>query len=134
MVKGMLAAECHKLIPRQDITGRSHGTNQGLMRVNGRDRETSQACLETQEGKAHENSLETLRENDKLTLEQLAQGIKDKNAQRFQADQAQTESTQEKKTQLYFDSQKLMKMMMKESFQRKEEDRKWEKKEKPDSA
>ncbi len=66
----------------QDITGRSHGTNQGLMRVNGRDRETSQACLETQEGKAHENSLETLRENDKLTLEQLAQGIKDKNAQR----------------------------------------------------
>ncbi len=31
----------------------------------------------------------------------------------------------------YFDSQKLMEMMMKEFFQRKEEDRKWEKKEKP---
>ncbi len=57
-----------------------------------------------------------------------------KNSQRFQADRAQTESTQEQKTPLYFDSQKLMEMMMKEFFQRKEEDRKWEKKEKPDSA
>ncbi len=42
--------------------------------------------------------------------------------------------TKEQKTPPYFDSQKLMEMMMKEFFQQKEEDRKWEKKEKPDSA
>ncbi len=58
-----------------DDTGISHGTKQGLMRVNGRDRGTSQARLETQERKAHGNSMETPRENDKLTLEQSAQGI-----------------------------------------------------------
>ncbi len=57
-----------------------------------------------------------------------------KNSPRFQTDRAQTESTQEQKTPPHFDSQKLMEMMMKEFFQRKEEDRKWEKKEKPDSA
>ncbi len=57
-----------------------------------------------------------------------------KNSQRFQADRAQTEPTQEQETPPCFDSQELMKMMMKEFFQRKEEDRKWEKKEKPDSA
>ncbi len=53
---------------------------------------------------------------------------------RFQADRAQTEPTEEQETPPCFDSQELMKMMMKEFFQRKEEDRKWEKKEKPDSA
>ncbi len=58
-----------------DETGISHGTKQGLMRVNGRDRGTSQARLETQERKAHGNSMETPRESDKLTLEQSAQGI-----------------------------------------------------------
>ncbi len=58
-----------------DDTGISHGTNQGLMRVNGRDRGTSQARLETQERKAHGNSMETPREHYKLTLEQSAQGI-----------------------------------------------------------
>ncbi len=57
-----------------------------------------------------------------------------KNLQRFQADRAQTEPAQEQETPPCFDSQELMKMMMKEFFQRKEEDRKWEKKEKPDSA
>ncbi len=56
------------------------------------------------------------------------------NSPRFQTDRAQTESTQEQETPPHFDSQKLMEMMMKEFFQRKEEDRKWEKKEKPDSA
>ncbi len=40
-----------------------------------------------------------------------------KNSQRFQADRAQTESTQEQKTPPCFDSQELMKMMMKEFFQ-----------------
>ncbi len=45
------------------------------MRVNGRDHGTSQARLETQQRKAHGNSMETPRENDKLTLEQSAQGI-----------------------------------------------------------
>ncbi len=40
-----------------------------------------------------------------------------KNSQRFQADRAQTESTQEQQTPLCFDSQELMKMMMKEFFQ-----------------
>ncbi len=52
--------------------GISHGTKQSLMRVNGRDRGTSQAHLETQERKAHGNSMITPRENDKLTLEQSA--------------------------------------------------------------
>ncbi len=58
-----------------DVTGRNHGTNQGLVRINGRDRGTSQAHLETQEGKACGNPTETPRENNKLTLEQPAQGI-----------------------------------------------------------
>ncbi len=58
-----------------DDTGISHGTKQGLMRVNGRDRGTSQARLETLERKAHGNSMETPRESDKLTLEQKTQGI-----------------------------------------------------------
>ncbi|XP_016407633.1 uncharacterized protein LOC107739903 [Sinocyclocheilus rhinocerous] len=57
-----------------------------------------------------------------------------RNSQRFQADQAQTESIQEQKTSQCFNSQELRKMMMKEFFHRKEEDRKWEKKEKPESA
>ncbi len=61
-----------------DDTGRGHGTNQGLMRINGRDRGTSQARLETQEGKAHGNSMETLRENNKLTMKQPAQGINER--------------------------------------------------------
>ncbi len=54
-------------------TGRGHGTNQGLMRVNRRDRGTSQAHLETQEEKTCGNPTETPTENDKLTLEQSAQ-------------------------------------------------------------
>ncbi len=58
-----------------DDTGISHGTKQGLRRVNGRDRGTSQAHLETQEREAHGTSMETPRESDKLTLEQSAQGI-----------------------------------------------------------
>ncbi len=58
-----------------DGTGRNHGTNQGLMRIIGRDRGTSQAHLEAQEGKARGNPTKTPRENDKLTLEQPAQGI-----------------------------------------------------------
>ncbi len=58
-----------------DGTGRSHGTNQGIMRIIGRDRGTSQAHVETQEGKTFENPMETPRENDNFTLEQPAQGI-----------------------------------------------------------
>ncbi len=58
-----------------DDTGRSHGTSQGLMRIIGRDRGTSQAHLETQEEKTCGNPTETPRENFKLTLERLAQGI-----------------------------------------------------------
>ncbi len=61
-----------------DDTGLSHGTKQCLMRVNGRDRGTSQARLETQERKAHGNSMEAPRESDKLTLEQSAQGINER--------------------------------------------------------
>ncbi|XP_048040639.1 uncharacterized protein LOC125264884 [Megalobrama amblycephala] len=57
-----------------------------------------------------------------------------KNSQRFQADRAQNESIPEQKTSSCFDSQELMKMMMKEFFQRKEDDRKWEEKAKPDSS
>ncbi len=78
--------------------------------------------------------METPRESDKLTLEQSAQRNRQNISPRFQADRAQTESTQEQRTPPHFDSQKLMEMMMKEFFQRKEEDRKWEKKEEPDSA
>ncbi len=69
-----------------DGTGISHGTKQGLMRVKGRDRGTSQAHLETQERKAHGNSMATPRENNKLTLEQPAQGIDERIHKRFQAD------------------------------------------------
>ncbi len=58
----------------QNVTGRSHGTNQSLMRVNRRDCGTGQNHLETQEGKADGNSMENPRENNKLTLEQPAQG------------------------------------------------------------
>ncbi len=87
-----------------DDTGISYGTKQGLMRVNGRERGTSQARLETQERKAHGNSMETPRENDKLTLEQSAQGI-DK---RIHKDS--------KLTPPYFDSQKLMEMMMNDEY------------------
>ncbi len=57
-----------------------------------------------------------------------------KKTPRFQADRVQTESTQEQETPPHFDSQKLMEMMVKEFFQRKEEDRKWEKKDEPESA
>ncbi len=45
------------------------------MRIIGRDPGTSQAHLETQEGKTLENPMETPRENNKLILEQPAQGI-----------------------------------------------------------
>ncbi len=69
--RGMTAGmDCVDVNAHLDNTGISHGTNQGLMRVNGRDRGTSQACLETQERKAHGNSMGTPRENDKLTPEQ----------------------------------------------------------------
>ncbi len=57
-----------------------------------------------------------------------------KKSPRFQTDRVQTESTQEQETPPHFDSQKLMEMMVKEFFQRKEEDRKWEKKEEPESV
>ncbi len=74
--RGMIAGmDCVDVIAHLDDTGISHGTKQGLMRVNGRDRGTSQARLETQERKAHGNSMETPRENDRLVLEQSAQGI-----------------------------------------------------------
>ncbi len=100
-----------------DDTGISHGTKQGLMRVNGRDRGTSQARLETQERKAHGNSMETPRGKRKTHPGATNPRNRRKNSQIFQADRAQTESTQEQKTPLYFDSQKLMEMMMKEFFQ-----------------
>ncbi len=57
-----------------------------------------------------------------------------RNSPRFQSEQAPTESIQERKTPPHFDSQKMMEMMMKEFFQRKEEDKKGEKKGNPDSA
>ncbi|XP_073700027.1 uncharacterized protein [Garra rufa] len=57
-----------------------------------------------------------------------------KNPPRFHTDRTQTETVQEQKTSTSLDSQELLKMMMKEFFQSREQDRKWEKKEKPDSA
>ncbi len=116
----------------QDVTGRCHGTNQGPMIIIGRDRETSQTHLETKEGKAHGNSMETPGENYSPWSNQPKESMK--KFTRFQADRAQTESTNEQKTPPCFDSQKLKKMMMKGLFQQKEEDWKWEKKEKPDLA
>ncbi len=96
--RGMTAGmDCVDVNAHLDDTGRSHGTNQGLMRVDGRDRGTSQACLETQEEKAHGNAMETPRENDKLTLEQPSPSNRRKNSQRFQADRAQTESKNKNK-------------------------------------
>ncbi len=74
--RGMTAGtDCVDVNAQLDGTGKGHGTNHGLMRDDGRDRGTSQFHLETQEEKAHWNSMETPRENDKLTLEQSAQGI-----------------------------------------------------------
>ncbi len=74
--RGMTAGMDHVDVNTHlDNTGISHRTKQGILRGNGRDRGTSQARLETQERKAHVNSMETPRENDKLTLEQSAQGI-----------------------------------------------------------
>ncbi len=74
--RGMTAGMDHVDVNAHlDDTEISHGTKKGLMRVNRKDRGTSQACLETQERKAHGNSMATSRENDKLTLEQSAQGI-----------------------------------------------------------
>ncbi len=67
-------------------------------------------------------------------LEAVSPRNRRKNSPRFQTDQAQTESTQEQKTPPHFDSQKLMEIMVKEFFQGEEEDRKWKKKEEPDSA
>ncbi len=62
--RGMTAGTDHVNVnAHPDDTVISHGTNQGLMRVNGRDRGTSQARLETQERKAHGISMETPREN-----------------------------------------------------------------------
>ncbi len=51
--------------------GRQRSPGRGI----GRDRGTNHAHLETQEGKTHGNPTETPREDDKLILEQPAQGI-----------------------------------------------------------
>ncbi len=122
--RGMTAGmDCVDVNAHLDDTGRSHGTNQGLMRVDGRDRGTSQACLETQEEKAHGNAMETPRENDKLTLEQPAQVIDE----RIHKDSKLTElklnpRTRTKDTTVF----RLTKADGNddEFFQRKEEDRK----------
>ncbi len=116
-----------------DGTGKRHGTSQGPRKVIGRDRGTSQAHLENQREKLmgiHGNSKGRRQTHPGATSPRNRR----KNSQRFQADRAQLKPTQEQETPPCFDSQELMKMMMKEFFQRKEEDRKWEKKEKPDSA
>ncbi len=76
----------------------------------------------------------TPRENDKLTMEQPAQGIDERIHKDSKLTELKPNPHEKKKTPPYFDSQKLMEMMNKEFFQRKEEDRKWEKKEKPDSV
>ncbi len=105
-----------------DDTGISHGTKQGLMRAHGIDRGTSQARMET------------TRESDILTLEQSAQGIDERIHQDSKLTELKLNPHKNKKTPLHFDSQKLMEMMVKEFFQREEVDRKWKKKEEPDSA
>ncbi len=100
-----------------DDTVISHGTMQGLMRVNGRDCGTSQAHLETQERKAHGNSMETPRESDKPTLEQSAKGIDEIIHRDSKLIELKLNPHKNKKTPPHFDSQKLMEMMVKEFFQ-----------------
>ncbi len=103
-----------------DDTGISHGTKQGLMRAHGIDRGTSQARMETP------------RESDKLTLEQSAQGIDKIINQDSKLTELQLNPHKNKKHHQHFnsadgdDDERVL--------QRKEEDRKWGKKEKPDSA
>ncbi len=116
-----------------DGTGKRHGTSQGPTKVIGRD-----AHLPSSFGNSRgKNSWES--NGNPKGRRQTHPGAtsprnRRKNSQRFQADRAQTEPMQEQETPPCFDSQELMKMMMKEFFQWKEEDQKWEKKEKPDSA
>ncbi len=117
-----------------DDTGRSHGTNHGLMRIIGRDRVNSQAQLETQEGTAHGNPTETPRKNDKLTLEQPAQGINEKIHKDSKRTELKLNPNKNKRHHCVLTPKELMKIMLKEFFQRKEEDQIWEKKKKPDSA
>ncbi len=69
--------------------------------------------------KTHGNPTETPREDDKLTLEQPAQGIDERIRKDSKLTELKTEPTQEQKTPPCFDSQELMKMIMKEFFQRK---------------
>ncbi len=99
--------------------------------VTGRGRGTRQTHLETQCSWESNGNSKGKRQTHPGAISPRNQR---KNSPRLQSDQAQTESTQERKTPPHFDSQKMMEMMMKEFFQRKEEDKKWEKKEDPDSA
>ncbi len=118
MTTGM---DCMDVNAHLDSTGNGYGTNQGLMRSMGEIMEPAKLVWKL-ERKANGNSIKTTNSpwsNQPKTIDK-----------RIHKD---SESTQEQKTPPYFDSQKLMKMMM-EFFQRKEEDQKWEKKEKPDSA
>ncbi len=117
-----------------DDTGISHGTKQALV-ISQWERSWNQP---SSFGNSREKSSWEFNGNSKGERQTHPGAIsprnRRKNSPRFQTDQAQTESTQEQKTPPYFDSQKLMEMMMKEFFQRKEEVQKWEKKDKPDSA
>ncbi len=114
-----------------DTTGKRHGTSQGPTKVIGRDRPSS---FGNSRGKNSWESNGNSKGRRQTHPGATSPRNRRKNLQRFQADRAQTEPTQEQETPPCFDSQELMKMMMKEFFQGKEEDRKWEKKEKPDSA
>ncbi len=81
----------------QNVTGKSHGTNQGLMRIIGRDCGNVMGKRQTHPGTTSPRNQQ-------------------KNSQRFQADWAKTETTQEQKTPPYFDSKELMEIMIKEFF------------------
>ncbi len=117
-----------------DATGKRHGTSQGLTQSHW---ERSWNQPSSFGNSREKNSWES--NGNSKGRRQTHHGAtsprnRRKNSQRFQAERAQTEPTQEQETPPCFDSQELMKMMMKEFFQWKEEDRKWEKKEKPDSV
>ncbi len=76
------------------------------------------------------NEMETPRENDKLTLEQPAQGIDEKIHKDSKPSELKLNPHKNKrltKDSVRLHSQELMEMMMKYFFQRKEKDRKWEK-------
>ncbi len=104
------------------------------LRVNGIDCGTSQARFGNSREKAHGNSMETPRgKATNSPCSRSAQRIDERIHQDFKLTELKL-NPHRTKTPPHFDSQKLMEKDGKEFFQREEVDRKWKKKEEPDSA